>query len=283
MSQDGRGTLSGNTISGNSASENGGGLWGGGTLIRNTISGNEAGSGGALWGCFILVDNIVTGNSASEDGGGLFLRYCEETLSSNWITENTAFGRGGGLYIDLSGGPTLVNNVIADNQANSAGSGLYIEYNAHPRLLHTTIARNRSGNGSGVHVGSTGLASTVAMTDTIVVSHTVGVYAEGGTTAILEGTLWGDGAWANGTDWDGEGTILTGTINQWGDPAFVDPDAGDYHIGAGSAALDQGVDAGVMRDIDNEPRFGIPDLGADEYWAPGALKRIYLPLVLRNR
>jgi hypothetical protein len=78
-----------------------------------------------------------------------------------------------------------------------------------------------------------------------------------------------------------------GTINHVNDytghPAFVDPDAGDYHIGPGSEALNKGVDAGVMRDIDNEPRFGIPDLGADEYWAPGALKRIYLPLVLRNR
>ncbi len=33
--------------------------------------------------------------------------------------------------------------------------------------------------------------------------------------------------------------------------------------------------------MDREPRFGLPDLGADEYWAPGALQSIYLPLVVR--
>ena len=87
---------------------------------------------------------------------------------------------------------------------------------------------------------------------------------------------------ANKTDWAGVGTIITGTANYRGDPDFVDADAGNYHIGPGSAAIDRGVNAGVLRDIDNEPRLGTPDLGADEYWAPGALKTIYLPLILRN-
>jgi hypothetical protein len=81
----------------------------------------------------------------------------------------------------------------------------------------------------------------------------------------------------------GTGTIITGTYNGWGDPAFLDPDAGDYHICPVSAALDGGVDAGVYRDIDDQPRpYQIPDLGTDEYWPPGVLRYIYLPVVLRN-
>jgi uncharacterized repeat protein (TIGR01451 family) len=46
----------------------------------------------------------------------------------------------------------------------------------------------------------------------------------------------------------------------------VDPDAGDYHIGFGSAAIDAGVDARVYHDIDSDPRplGGGYDLGADE-------------------
>ncbi len=91
----------------------------------------------------------------------------------------------------------------------------------------------------------------------------------------LEGTLWG-----NDTDWGGAGTIIIGTVNVWGDPAFVDPDAGDYHLGPGSAAIDAGVNAGVTTDIDGNPRphGGGFDLGADEYWpvAPGAPARISL-------
>ena len=72
--------------------------------------------------------------------------------------------------------------------------------------------------------------------------------------------------------------FITVTREITGDPAFA-PDG--YHLTAGSAAIDQGIDAGVTTDIDNQPRpQGIaPDLGADEYWLPD--KRVYLPLVLR--
>lgn len=111
----------------------------------------------------------------------------------------------------------------------------------------------------------------------------VGITVAAGNTATLEATLWGMGPWANGTDWGGVGTVITGTHNYWGDPAFVDPDVGDYHIGPGSAAIDVGVDAGTRLDMDNQPRpYQGYDVGADEYWPPGALKHIYLPLVMRN-
>jgi hypothetical protein len=31
-----------------------------------------------------------------------------------------------------------------------------------------------------------------------------------------------------------DGTIVTGSVNLWADPAFLDPAAGDYHLAAGS-------------------------------------------------
>jgi uncharacterized repeat protein (TIGR01451 family) len=169
------------------------------------------------------------------------------------------------VYLSDNSGATLTNNIISDN----SGSGLYIK-GSSPRLLHTTIARNSGGDGSGVYVTEDvgmfySFYSTVALTNTILVSHAVGVYVTADNTATLEGTLWGDGAWANGTDWSGEGNITTGTVNLWGDPAFLDPDDGDYHISFGSAAVDAGVDAGVTDDIDGDPRTdGYPDMGADE-------------------
>lgn len=69
-----------------------------------------------------------------------------------------------------------------------------------------------------------------------------------------EATLWGTGAWANTIDWGGADTIITGTVNIWDAPAFVDLVEGDYHISSGSAARDAGVDAGVTTDIDGDPR-----------------------------
>jgi hypothetical protein len=96
------------------------------------------------------------------------------------------------------------------------------------------------------------------------------------------GTLWGSGAWANVANSGGAGVIITGTVNVFGNPGFVNPAAENYHIGPGSAAIDAGVNAGVLTDIDNQPRpYLAPDLGADEYWPPGVLKYVYLPLVAK--
>ena len=281
-------TLSGNTVISNTANQGGGlFLWfsDNATLSSNTVISNTANdAGGGLY--LMNSDATLSGNTVSANtvphGGGLYLMHSDATLSGNTILSNTAIGQGGGLWLDFSDA-TLTNNVVADNRANGGGSGLLV-WSSSPRLLHTTVARNGGGDGSGLYVADDGSKdSTVAMTNTILVSHTVGIYVSSGNTATLEGTLWGSGAWANIADWGGAGTVVTGTVNIRGDPAFVDADNGDYHIGPGSAALDKGVDAGVSTDIDNEPRFyEDPDLGADEYWPPGARKRIYLPLVRKS-
>ena len=109
-------------------------------------------------------------------------------------------------------------------------------------------------------------------------------FLAGDNTATLEATLWGDGAWANGADWGGAGNIFTGTVNVWGDPAFVNPSAGDYHIGLTSAAIDKGVNAGVGDDIDGDPRpqGGGYDIGADEFAGAAPESKIYLPLIMRQ-
>jgi parallel beta-helix repeat protein len=307
-------TLSGNTVISNTAEEYaGGGLAlvesDHATLGNNTVVFNTAGTGGGLFlasSGATLSSNTVAANTATDGpGGGLALEHSDTTLSGNTIISNTAQWHGGGLFLWLStatlsnnrvtsnatdgscgGGLTLVesdaaliNNVVADNQAIIFGSALCIG-GSSLRLLHTTIARNRGGDGSGIYVGHVPGPSTLALTNTILVSHTVGITVEDG-TVTLEGTLWGSGTWANDTDWGGMGTIITGAHNYWGDPAFVNPDAGDYHIGLISAAIDKGVDAGVDDDIDGDPRpqgSGY-DLGADEFVDAAP---IYLPLIMRQ-
>jgi uncharacterized repeat protein (TIGR01451 family) len=199
---------------------------------------------------------VITGGHADGPGGGMYVVSATAVIKGNHILSNTA-AIGGGLYLQ-SGDATLHNNVVADNQAN----GIYIK-GGKGQLLHTTIARNAS---NGVHVANNGADySTVVLTNTILVSHTTGIIVTDGNTATLEATLWGSGTWANNTEWAGTG-IITGTRNYWEDPGFVNPDAGDYHIGANSAARDAGVDAGVNDDGDGDPRpmgHGY-DIGADE-------------------
>ncbi len=90
----------------------------------------------------------------------------------------------------------------------------------------------------------------------------------------MQATLWHD----NGTDT--AGTIDTGTVNVYDDPAFVDPGTWDYHVTSTSAAIDEGVNAGVTVDMDGEsrPSGADYDIGADEYVA----WQLYLPLVMRG-
>jgi hypothetical protein len=299
-------TLTGNVVRGNKASlanqGHGGGLdlaASAAILNDNTIAENIAstglaygGSGGGLSirqdSAVIMNRNTVEGNSAGTLqrglGGGLFVENSEVTLTGNQLISNTATlsssatGAGGGLYANIGTSFALTNNVLAGNQANTQGDGLLFNGTSDDptsgRLLHTTIADN-FGSGKGVSVAN---FATLAFTNTIIAGHHGdGIWAGAGTTVTLEATLWYD----NGTDTDGPGNIVPGAVNVYGDPAFVDPTTGDYHLSSDSAAIDEGVDAGVTVDIDGQTRPYGPDydIGADEYVK---LWQIHLPLVLRD-
>ncbi len=225
-----------------------------------------------------LDGNTFRDNSTAFGGGGVYLAYSTALLSRNIITGNQAthplYGRGGGIRLFNNISATLVNNLIAENRAsrsNSAGSGILIE-DSSARLMHNTIARNTGGDGSGLALTS---VSSACLTNTILVSQAIGIKVEGDAVAQMEATLWGTGPWANGVDWDNQGTLVTGSINLWDEPGFVAPDGGDYHIQATSAAVDAGLNLGVKTDIDNEPRPVNPqsDIGADEY-SPGCYARL---------
>jgi hypothetical protein len=113
------------------------------------------------------------------------------------------------------------------------------------------------------------------MTNTILVNHSIGISLTTGNTVILNGVLW----------FSTPITIsqIAATVvvqNQYtDDPAFgVD----GYHLTSTSAAIDKGTPAGILTDIDGQPRWGLPDLGADEYWLPGYPIYIYLPIAVRD-
>jgi uncharacterized repeat protein (TIGR01451 family) len=154
------------------------------------------------------------------------------------------------------------------------GCGLYLS-NSSAQLLHTTVAHNHGGDGNGIFVTSDpnpySPPIAITLTNTILVSHTVGITVTSGNTATLESTLWN----GNLTDWGGAGTINTNN-NYTGSAAFLNPAGGDYHLGPTSAAIDKGIDAGIAGDIDGDarPQGAAPDLGADEYRFPTPLLTI---------
>lgn len=233
-------------------------------IVGNTIQDNQNGSG------------TTSGGS----GGGVCLKGDTITMTRNIVQRNyannvmTTHGYGGGIYME--GDALLTNNTVTDNSAALSGGGIAIR-GASPTLYHNTIANNV---GIGVYVaeGSGDQPAQPELYNTIIAGHDTGLYVSGEAlnVARLDGILW----WNNMTNKGGSGTAFVFNVLT-GDPVFVDPVNGDFHIAAISAAIDHGIDAGVAQDCDGEPRFGVPDLGADEYWPPGVLRRLYLPMIRR--
>jgi hypothetical protein len=287
IDQNSTATLRNNYIYSNTASYGGGGLGvvdSSPSIIHNTFISNTVdyeGGGLAVYSSDAMIrNNTIISNTAHGWGGGLFVGVGSAKLYNNSICNNLSHNSGGGLVLDFSSA-VLTNNIICDNQANADASGIRIS-DSFPRLFHNTVARNLGGDGVGIYIDhDESISSTVLLTNTIIVSHTVGIYVEMDSDAVLNGTFWGGGIWGNADDWIGFGNVFTST-DVWGDPDFVDYQDGNYHIGENSDAINAGVDAGVTTDIDFHPRpYQLPDIGADEYWPPGALKLIYLPLVIR--
>jgi hypothetical protein len=289
--QTGQGGMGGSSDDGNGLNGvggPGGAIFNGGELTAAylTIQGNQTGlgateaedggHGGGLdnTGSLSLHDSQVTGNQTAMGGmgGGIAILGCsggtfEPMIANTTIRGNHARAHGGGVY--LAGcNAHLDNLVLADNQveADHQGSGLY-QTGIQTILRHLTIANNSGGDGSGAYL-QTGIA---AFTNTIVAGQTVGVYLAQGTQAKMDSTLWGAGDWANSLDWSGPGTMDPGSQNISGDPLFLDPAQGDYHVAADSPAVNAGQLTDLNFDLDNQPRpaagNSLPAIGADESWS----------------
>jgi len=224
-----------------------------------------------------IVNNTMHGNRVTNDNGALYVADSDLYLTRNVITGNRA-GRTSGMDLLNVSTLTVTNNIVADNVSRRH----WLELPAvrlrgsTGHFVHNTIAGNDSAYGLEIASGA-----MVSLTNTILVSHTVGISVTHDSAARLEGTLWGSGPWANVTDWGGAGSIVTGTVNVWGSPHFVDPDGSNYHIGPGSAARDMGIDAGTNNDIDGDarPEGDGPDIGADE---TGPVWDVYMPSIQRG-
>lgn len=272
------GQLNGDKIFDNQVNSGGGGVFfyeGSPTLEASAVMSNTSNNlGGGLYifsSDATLTSNTIRDNSANSLGGGLDVASCSPTLNSNIFSGNTA-NLGGGAYLWYNQS-LLTNNVFIKNQAHERGSGLWMG-GSKPILLQTTFSGNSGGDGSGVMVADANTTpSTLMITNTILVSHTVGISITADSAATINGVLW----------FNSPITVsqAAGTFNiahqYQGDPAFsVD----GYHLTAGSAAIDKGVPAGVHSDIDGQLRpVQSPDLGADEYWGTGSPNIIYLPVV----
>jgi len=284
--------IGGNTVVSNTANTHGEGQGGGlyyrssddvlvafNTIMSNTAGANPNSRGGGL--CldrsdtgpyYHIVGNTIRGNSAAADGqgrgGGAYLFYSNATLDSNLVLGNRAT-YGGGLRTENSAFFTLTNNILAQNSLG----GVRTWASPGPSrglLVHNTVAQNGS---HGVFLDQN---CALTLTNNIIVSQTTGIYAWPGltNTVLADYTLF----FGNTTDTDGSAITSNHAITGR-NPLFLDPARGNYHLRAGSPAVDAGIAVPwLTRDIDYDPRpLGAGyDIGADE------ARFLRLPLVLRH-
>ncbi len=120
--------LTDSTVSGNTSTKNAGGVFlnGSGTMtvIRSTISGNNAYNSGAglmSWlGTINVYNSTISGNTAAHNsgngaGGGIYTKTC--TIKSSTIYGNTRSWGGGGVHNDV--GTCTIQNTIFNNNTTS--------------------------------------------------------------------------------------------------------------------------------------------------------------------
>ncbi len=177
-------------------------------IVDSTFSGNVAtqwagGAIGAWVADLTILRTTFTDNQAQSGGGALSLRAGSGYLEDCLIARNTAGVRGGGLngsliHIDL------VGSTLVDNAAPSGG-GVALQEEATIHLARTIVALSSSGE------------SIAALESDAVTASCTTIFANAG------------GDWLG--DWAG---LLGMAGNRDANPAFCQPDAGDYHLAANS-------------------------------------------------
>jgi fibronectin-binding autotransporter adhesin len=256
---------------------------GGGLYLANgsgTVSGTQFISNAALYdggGLFSYVPLTLTNalfisNTATGGNGGGVHAASALTISGTRFLSNTAQS-GGGLIQDnlYNQDGRIINSLFAANRASggvNAAADLDLRSNAYVTILHTTIADS----GLNPRPAIAMVTGTVGITDTIITSHTVGIKQTAGALLLNADLFFGNSV----SVVLGGSYVISGVVTT--DPKFINPAAYDYHLGAGSGAIDSGINAGVLSDIDGDPRpIGAGfDIGYDE-----RLLYVYMPLIVR--
>jgi len=285
------GIVANNEILDNVASRGANYGWGGGiavnssdaSVLGNLVAGNQArvpgmpgGSGAGIYqwvGGGLIKDNLVTGSAYG--GSSVYLGFSSAEFERNTIIDNSTHT---GLQITYGGTSpsSAINNVVA-----RGGSSRQINLVGSPtNPLTATLAHNTVVCGGGSQTGVYIETAYVLLNlwNSIVAGCATGVTNTQplSSTANAEYTLF----------WNVTDPGIVGLHSFSGDPNFIDPVGGDFHIGLLSAAIDQAVPGLADDDIDHETRpldgdhdgVAAADLGADELvvWYG------FLPLVLRE-
>jgi hypothetical protein len=232
----------------------------GGRIANNAA---QFGGGLAVFNTVHLTGTQLLSNTAQFDGGGLYLFRADTTsviTTPNTLYEaqfiNNSAQRGGGLIMGYVG--DVGNTLFARNTALTGTAMLLGEPNIADNigLRHVTISGPVPMAGTAIVV----LNGVVFLRNSIISNQAVGISRIAGFVKEDANLFFGNGA-------NTVGGVISGVPDISGDPRFADPAHDDYHLAAGSAAIDSVGPFSIFTDIDGETRpFGLRfDAGFDEY------------------
>ena len=231
-------------------------------LIRNcTISNNStiSGSGGGGIHCFggspTITNCIISGNSSDKDeGGGISILVSQPTISNCYISDNTAKSFGGGISMRGSFSASIVNCVITGNKAGSGG-GIYADHST-PKITNSTIAMNHK-DGIRLLRNADSIVTNCIIWDS---KHSISM------------PIWGENLMHPRpvVTYSNVRGGFKGTGNIDGDPSFMDPENGDFHLKYNSPCINAGANDAPglgLTDLSGNPRISDTsvDMGAYEY------------------
>lgn len=179
-------TLNGATVSHNSATSNGGGIWYDGanddnrklmslTVNGSTIDGNTSGGNGG--GIYTLVKNVSVSSLYTVSVG-------EESVNKAVsISNNTAASNGGGIYhsrnvdgssLTVTGGEAYPVTISGNNASSGEGGGVYANVRS-TGFAWTEVSGNKAGSsGGGIYDPMDGETYTMTLDHTSATSNTSG-------------------------------------------------------------------------------------------------------------
>lgn len=273
----GSAVVRGNTITGNTQAFGDGGCGGGGIEITGDSSQPPATPQ--------IIGNTITNNSllGGGFGGGIEVSFfASPIIRNNYIAGNSVFNSGGGIDLESSTAPIVEQNIIVNNSAGAGGSGGGI-YVLGPSSLAGAVVNNTIA-GNTAFDGSSGIFANVIAP--IPISNNIVVAAPGQTGIVCESfrttfptfshndviSPGGGQAWSSNC---ASNAGSNGNISS--DPQFVNAASGDYHLQAGSPAIDAGDNSAPslpQQDLDGNPRIAFGnsatcsntvDMGAYEF------------------
>ena len=171
-------TVLNSTISGNSATYGGGGIYNLGTLsvLNSTLSGNSANFGGGIGnrggignssrGTLSVINSTFSGNSANV-GGGIRNRG-ELSVTNCTLSDNSADDNGGGIDNGSSGTLSVINSTLSGNSALRTGGGINILDSIGGittlSVINSTFSGNSANIGGGIRNFNNGTLNVINCT-----------------------------------------------------------------------------------------------------------------------